>query len=126
MIVPQATMAGSVKKGNNPQYHGQVNKEVGSDLYAKLCDEFKAALKELDSDEDAGIDVLVFGCSFFVCSIIIFLLKKRNVVEGQVQVGTYGNRQALKFESAGPNTHIFEFWMNKQQQLQNVDRIWIY
>ena len=102
-------MAGSVKKGNNPQYHGQVNKEVGSDLYAKLCDEFKAALKELDSDEDAGIDVLVFGCSFFVCSIIFFLLKKRNVVEGQVQVGTYGNRQALKFESAGPNTHIFEF-----------------
>ena len=80
LIVPQATLAGSVKKGNNPQYHGQVDKQLGADLYAQLCDAFRDALAKLDPSG-----------------------------ESKVQVGTYGNRQALKFQSAGPNTHIFEF-----------------
>jgi D-Tyr-tRNAtyr deacylase len=47
MLIPQATLAGQLKK-NVPQYHSQIDKDEGAVLYAKLCDEFKSQLGALD------------------------------------------------------------------------------
>ena len=49
MIIPQATLAGQLK-ANVPQYHSQIDKDVGAQLYEKLCNEFKAQLKALDAE----------------------------------------------------------------------------
>ena len=49
MIIPQATLAGVLKK-KQQQYHSQIDKESSARLYAKICDEFKSQLKALDAE----------------------------------------------------------------------------
>lgn len=84
LIVPQATIAGKLKK-NAPQYHDQVDKAVGALLYQQLCEEFA---KQLAAINAAHSDAALHGI---------------------VRHGTYGNRQALRMVSSGPNTHVFDF-----------------
>ena len=83
LLVPQATMAASLKKGASPQYHSAINKEIGKALYEQLCAEFAAQLAALDDEAD-------------------------------FKSGTYGNRQALKMVSSGPNTFIIDWPLKKK------------
>mmetsp|Transcript_36825 Transcript_36825/g.88808 ORF Transcript_36825/g.88808 Transcript_36825/m.88808 type:complete len:218 (-) Transcript_36825:376-1029(-) len=47
VIVPQANLISKVKQGGKSiQYHGQINKEKGQELYAYFCEYLKGALLE--------------------------------------------------------------------------------
>ncbi|KAL2303718.1 hypothetical protein Nmel_008996, partial [Mimus melanotis] len=81
LIIPQATLGGK-PKGRKMQYHANIEKEKGSELYSQfvtLCE------KELTANAkcmEAGV---------------------------LVKHGTYGNRQVLKLDTNGPYTHLIEF-----------------
>ncbi|XP_071488955.1 D-aminoacyl-tRNA deacylase 2-like [Diadema antillarum] len=81
LIVPQATLGGKAK-GKMMQYHSNVAKETGGELYrmfVELC------VSGLASNERT----LEAGC--------------------KVHSGTYGNRQVLSVDTNGPYTHITDF-----------------
>ncbi|XP_064004588.1 D-aminoacyl-tRNA deacylase 2 isoform X2 [Pogoniulus pusillus] len=81
LIIPQATLGGK-PKGRKMQYHANIEKEKGLELYSQfvtLCE------KELAGNArcmEAGV---------------------------LVKHGTYGNRQVLKLDTNGPYTHLIEF-----------------
>ncbi|XP_005417680.1 D-aminoacyl-tRNA deacylase 2 [Geospiza fortis] len=81
LIIPQATLGGK-PKGRRMQYHANIEKEKGLELYSQfvaLCE------KELATNAkclEAGV---------------------------LVKHGTYGNRQVLKLDTNGPYTHLIEF-----------------
>lgn len=81
LIIPQATLGGKLK-GRKMQYHANIEKEKGLELYSQfvtLCEKELAANAKCT---EAGV-----------------LLK----------YGTYGNRQVLKLDTNGPYTHLVEF-----------------
>ncbi|KAM3594851.1 uncharacterized protein V6R79_014985 [Siganus canaliculatus] len=81
LIVPQATLGGR-SKGRAMQYHNNISKEDGLQLYDRfvsLCEQEVAAAS-------ATCDT-----------------------EVTVKHGTYGNRQVLKLDTNGPYTHLMEF-----------------
>ncbi|KAM6274894.1 D-aminoacyl-tRNA deacylase 2 isoform 2-T2 [Porphyrio hochstetteri] len=81
LIVPQATLGGRLK-GRKMQYHANIEKEKGRELYSQfvtLCE------KELAANAK-GMEANVL-----------------------VRHGTYGNRQVLKLDTNGPYTHLIEF-----------------
>uniref|UniRef100_A0A8C3B5K8 D-aminoacyl-tRNA deacylase n=1 Tax=Cairina moschata TaxID=8855 RepID=A0A8C3B5K8_CAIMO len=81
LIIPQATLGGKLK-GRKMQYHVNIEKEKGLELYSQfvtLCEKELAANAKCT---EAGV-----------------LLK----------YGTYGNRQVLKLDTNGPYTHLVEF-----------------
>ncbi|XP_078089850.1 D-aminoacyl-tRNA deacylase 2 [Mustelus asterias] len=81
LIIPQATLGGKAK-GRNMQYHDNIGKEEGKELYAHfvaLCE------KEFASNSKCG---------------------EAGVV---VRHGIYGNRQVLQMDTNGPYTHMIEF-----------------
>lgn len=85
LVVPQATLCGKLKgKQPQPQYYGQIAKELGAALYARFWAEFETQLAEINA-------------------------KRAPELAGKVRHGTYGNRQALSMNSSGPNSHLFEF-----------------
>lgn len=84
LIVPQATLGGKAK-GKAMQYHNNIGKEEGLQLYANfvsLCER-----KLASSSRGEG-----------------------TVSATTVKHGTYGNRQVLKLDTNGPYTHLVEFW----------------
>ncbi|KAF0690265.1 Aste57867_18339 [Aphanomyces stellatus] len=85
LVIPQAALTSKLQRGKNIQYHAQLSKEDGAEA---IYDEFVRLLHVLSSDILAGL----------------------HVVEGGLVIkhGTFGNRQALEFESEGPFTHMFE------------------
>ncbi|XP_006116422.1 D-aminoacyl-tRNA deacylase 2 [Pelodiscus sinensis] len=81
LIIPQATLGGKLK-GRNMQYHSNIEKENGMELYSHfvtLCEKELAANTKCT---EAGV---------------------------VVKYGTYGNRQVLKLDTNGPFTHMIEF-----------------
>ncbi|XP_067390491.1 D-aminoacyl-tRNA deacylase 2 isoform X3 [Emydura macquarii macquarii] len=81
LIIPQATLGGRLK-GRNMQYHSNIEKEKGMELYSNfvmLCEKELAANTKC---AEAGV---------------------------VVKYGTYGNRQVLKLDTNGPFTHMIEF-----------------
>ncbi|XP_048708558.1 D-aminoacyl-tRNA deacylase 2 isoform X1 [Caretta caretta] len=81
LIIPQATLGGRLK-GRNMQYHSNIEKEKGMELYSHfvtLCEKELAANTKC---AEAGV---------------------------VVKYGTYGNRQVLKLDTNGPFTHMVEF-----------------
>ncbi|NXT02775.1 DTD2 deacylase, partial [Jacana jacana] len=81
LIIPQATLGGK-PKGKKMQYHANIEKEKGLELYSQLvalCEEELAASAKC---VEAGV---------------------------RVKSGTYGNRQVLKLDTNGPYTHLIEF-----------------
>uniref|UniRef100_A0A8C8SL09 D-aminoacyl-tRNA deacylase 2 n=1 Tax=Pelusios castaneus TaxID=367368 RepID=A0A8C8SL09_9SAUR len=81
LIIPQATLGGKLK-GRNMQYHSNIEKEKGMELYSHfvtLCEKELAANTKC---AEAGV---------------------------VVKYGTYGNRQVLKLDTNGPFTHMIEF-----------------
>ncbi|MED6273255.1 D-tyrosyl-tRNA(Tyr) deacylase [Characodon lateralis] len=83
LIIPQATLGGKAK-GKAMQYHKNISKEDGLQLYStfvSLCE------KELM----AAIGVT------------------GREAEVNVKHGTYGNRQVLMLDTNGPYTHLIDF-----------------
>ncbi|XP_066044492.1 D-aminoacyl-tRNA deacylase 2 isoform X2 [Chamaea fasciata] len=81
LIIPQATLGGK-PKGRKMQYHANIEKEKGFELYSQfvtLCEKELAASAKC---MEAGV---------------------------LVKHGTYGNRQVLKLDTNGPYTHLIEF-----------------
>ncbi|KAJ7407843.1 putative D-tyrosyl-tRNA(Tyr) deacylase 2 [Pitangus sulphuratus] len=81
LIIPQATLGGK-PKGRKMQYHANIEKEKGFELYSQfvtLCEKELAANAKC---VEAGV---------------------------RVKHGTYGNRQVLKLDTNGPYTHLIEF-----------------
>ncbi|NXV54138.1 DTD2 deacylase, partial [Uria aalge] len=81
LIIPQATLGGKLK-GKKMQYHANIEKEKGLELYSQfvtLCEKELAANAKC---VEAGV---------------------------LVKHGTYGNRQVLKLDTNGPYTHLVEF-----------------
>jgi D-tyrosyl-tRNA(Tyr) deacylase len=81
LIIPQATLGGRAK-GRSVQYHGNINKQLGEQLYAQFADRCREAVEQ--SSRQSRSEQCVVRC------------------------GTYGNRQVLSMETNGPYSHIIE------------------
>ncbi|XP_057311536.1 D-aminoacyl-tRNA deacylase 2-like isoform X2 [Hydractinia symbiolongicarpus] len=81
LIVPQATLGGKMK-GKVIQYHGNIDKDVGQELYRSFVQQVREVF-------EANKSVVPSECI--------------------VQSGTYGNLQVLSVETNGPYTHVIEF-----------------
>ena len=80
LIVPQATLGGKIK-GKVMQYHGNVDKADGHDLYTEFVDLCQQTYKQNEKCKETGTEV---------------------------KFGTYGNRQVLTVDTNGPFTHLIE------------------
>ena len=58
MVIPQATLAGKIK-GKQCQYHSQIDKSEGADLYTLFCDTLKKEISAVR--EDAVIECGTYG-----------------------------------------------------------------
>ncbi|KAM6463836.1 D-aminoacyl-tRNA deacylase 2 [Liasis olivaceus] len=81
LVIPQATLGGKLK-GRSMQYHANIEKEIGLELYSKFVIQCERQLAANAKCAEAGV-----------------VLKH----------GTYGNRQVLKVDTNGPFTHLIEF-----------------
>ncbi|NXN16572.1 DTD2 deacylase, partial [Indicator maculatus] len=81
LIIPQATLGGKLK-GKKMQYHANIEKEKGLELYSQFVTLCEKELAVNARCMEAGV---------------------------LVKHGTYGNRQVLKLDTNGPYTHLIEF-----------------
>uniref|UniRef100_A0A4W5N0M0 D-aminoacyl-tRNA deacylase n=1 Tax=Hucho hucho TaxID=62062 RepID=A0A4W5N0M0_9TELE len=81
LIVPQATLGGKAK-GKGMQYHHNIGKEEGQQLYSNFVS---------------------------LCEKELALSSKSSETGMIVKHGTYGNRQVLKLDTNGPYTHLMDF-----------------
>lgn len=81
LIVPQATLGGKAK-GKSMQYHANIGKEEGMQLYTSFVAQCEKELSSSSKCTESGV---------------------------LVKHGTYGNRQVLKLDTNGPYTHLIEF-----------------
>ena len=80
LIIPQATLGGRLKS-KCMQYHTNIEKEIGKELYSQFVKQCEATFQENMSCSENGVSV---------------------------ESGTYGNRQVLSVVTNGPFTHIVE------------------
>lgn len=81
MVIPQATLGGRLK-GRMMQYHGNVDKTLGLELYQGLTQALQAVVEENNMTKESK------------CT---------------VKCGTYGNRQVFNMDTNGPYSHLVEF-----------------
>ncbi|XP_066279257.1 D-aminoacyl-tRNA deacylase 2-like [Branchiostoma lanceolatum] len=81
LIVPQATLGGKTK-GKAMQYHSNIAKTEGQELYTKFCT---------------------------MCAETFETSTKTKEANKTVKHGTYGNRQVLTVVTNGPYTHVLDF-----------------
>ncbi|KAJ7344921.1 hypothetical protein JRQ81_000871 [Phrynocephalus forsythii] len=81
LIIPQATLGGRLK-GRSMQYHANIEKDSGMELYSQFVFHCERELSANAKCFEAG---------------------------AVVRHGTYGNRQVLKVDTNGPFTHMIEF-----------------
>ncbi|XP_042297096.1 D-aminoacyl-tRNA deacylase 2 [Sceloporus undulatus] len=81
LIIPQATLGGKLK-GRSMQYHSNIEKDIGLDLYTQFVAQCERELAANTKCFEAGV---------------------------VLRHGTYGNRQVLKVDTNGPFTHMIEF-----------------
>ncbi|XP_045172162.2 D-aminoacyl-tRNA deacylase 2-like [Mercenaria mercenaria] len=81
LIIPQATLGGNLK-GKRMQYHRNINKEDGLNLYSKFVQ---------------------------LCTLYMSQSVKCKEHHKVVEAGTYGNRQVFSTQTNGPYTHALEF-----------------
>nr|XP_056706824.1 D-aminoacyl-tRNA deacylase 2 [Euleptes europaea] len=81
LIIPQATLGGKLK-GRHMQYHSNIEKEIGMELYSQFVSLCEKELAANARGAEAGV---------------------------VLRHGTYGNRQVLKVDTNGPFTHMIEF-----------------
>lgn len=80
LVVPQATLGGRLK-GKVMQYHNNISKEQGLQLYTNFVTQCKDTLEKNVKSQEAGC---------------------------KVHWGTYGNRQVLAVDTNGPYSHVIE------------------
>ncbi|PIK48917.1 putative D-tyrosyl-tRNA(Tyr) deacylase 2 [Apostichopus japonicus] len=81
LVVPQATLGGKAK-GKMMQYHSNIAKEQGLELYNAYIEQSRKILDGHAKWKEAA------------CTL---------------KHGTYGNRQVLRMDTNGPFSHYFEF-----------------
>nr|XP_020644067.1 probable D-tyrosyl-tRNA(Tyr) deacylase 2 isoform X2 [Pogona vitticeps] len=81
LIIPQATLGGKLK-GRSMQYHANIEKDIGLELYSQFV---------LHCERELAANAKCFEAG------------------AVVRQGTYGNRQVLKVDTNGPFTHMIEF-----------------
>ncbi|KAH0620556.1 hypothetical protein JD844_021135 [Phrynosoma platyrhinos] len=81
LIIPQATLGGKLK-GRSMQYHSNIEKDTGLDLYTQFVAQCEREVAANAKCFEAGV---------------------------VLRHGTYGNRQVLKVDTNGPFTHMIEF-----------------
>lgn len=81
LVIPQATLGGKLK-GRRMQYHANIEKEIGLELYSQFVIQCEKQLAANVKCTEAGL---------------------------VVKHGTYGNRQVLRVDTNGPYTHQIEF-----------------
>ena len=81
LVVPQATLGGRLK-GKCMQYHNNVEKAAGLELYTEFVQTIKLVADTNEAWKEKG------------CVVVS---------------GTYGNRQVLRTDTNGPYTHLIEF-----------------
>lgn len=81
LVVPQATLGGK-QKGNRMQYHSNIEKSMGEELYNLFISRLEEKQQRHDACKRAGV---------------------------KTKCGTYGNLQVLSVETNGPYTHLFSF-----------------
>ena len=81
LIVPQATLGGRLK-GKLMQYHNNIEKSIGLQLYLDFATSCQARVENNAASHENQ------------CS---------------VKWGTYGNRQVLQIDTNGPYSHVIEF-----------------
>lgn len=80
LIIPQATLGGTIK-GKVMQYHKNIAKEEGLQLYSEFVSIFRKTYERNDKCQTTGT---------------------------VVRYGTYGNRQVFSCQTNGPYTHLIE------------------
>ncbi|KAK7505538.1 hypothetical protein BaRGS_00003283 [Batillaria attramentaria] len=80
LIIPQATLGGTVK-GKVMQYHKNIAKDEGLQLYSEFVSVFRKTIEKNEKCATAGC---------------------------VVRHGTYGNRQVFSCQTNGPYTHLIE------------------
>ncbi|XP_028576964.2 D-aminoacyl-tRNA deacylase 2 [Podarcis muralis] len=81
LVIPQATLGGKLK-GRRMQYHSNIEKEIGMELYSQFVTQCERELTANTKCAEAGV---------------------------ALKYGTYGNRQVLKVDTNGPFSHMIEF-----------------
>lgn len=81
LIIPQATLGGNLK-GKVMQYHKNINKDEGLNLYTKFVQMCEGAVSKSEK------------------------CREKSTV---VKFGTYGNRQVFSSDTNGPYSHYLEF-----------------
>ncbi|XP_053236800.1 D-aminoacyl-tRNA deacylase 2 isoform X2 [Podarcis raffonei] len=81
LVIPQATLGGKLK-GRRMQYHSNIEKEIGMELYSQFVTQCEQELTANTKCAEAGV---------------------------ALKYGTYGNRQVLKVDTNGPFSHMIEF-----------------
>lgn len=112
LIVPQASMGGKLKKDGSMQFHGLLSKDVAKTLYYRFC----RCMREARGISDDMVDVNGLVRADRVDSSVAADEWLRYA--GRVVNGTFGYRQALRFESAGPFTHFLELAYGSSSQDQ--------
>jgi D-Tyr-tRNAtyr deacylase len=97
MIVPQASMGGTLK-GKAVQYHDNVHKDRGLDLYNAFSDTVRSLAFSQSNSRPSGKQTNEFGNEQAIVGE-----EARKII-----VGTYGNRQGFSMNSDGPHTYVFE------------------
>lgn len=80
LVIPQATLGGRLK-GKQMQYHSNVEKNMGMELYTSFVEGLRQATTSSATWQEAN------------CT---------------VHHGTYGNRQVLSMDTNGPYSHVIE------------------
>ncbi|KAK3093834.1 hypothetical protein FSP39_020746 [Pinctada imbricata] len=81
LIIPQATLGGNLK-GKVMQYHRNIAKEDGLELYQEFVEQCTESLHKCEKSTEQG---------------------------KTVKSGTYGNVQVFRTDTNGPYTHLIEF-----------------
>ena len=81
LVIPQATLGGTLK-GKLMQYHKNIAKDEGLNLYTKFVT---------------------------LCQEMVIRSEKCQEKGTVLKFGTYGNRQVFQTNTNGPYTHLIEF-----------------
>ncbi|KAI9136472.1 putative D-tyrosyl-tRNA deacylase 2 [Paraphysoderma sedebokerense] len=95
LIIPQASL-GAKLKGKSLQYHSNVDKSIGEDLYALFTTEISRIVT--DHHDDKGMRCTQNNSE-----------DAKGEKEVKVRWGTYGFQQRLRMESNGPFSCLLEF-----------------
>mmetsp|Transcript_1825 Transcript_1825/g.5819 ORF Transcript_1825/g.5819 Transcript_1825/m.5819 type:complete len:186 (-) Transcript_1825:31-588(-) len=101
VLIPHACLCGKINKSGAAHYYGQVDKEVGRQLYAEFVQTAVEVAQELAGAATAVRLITVESTGDEA---------KADPAAVNIIAGTYGNTQGLRVDASfGPNSHSFTF-----------------